>query len=195
MSTYFKNRTPLTPLRWPTRGIPDAIQISTKTFNEVDMAIEAMKDIPREFELRTDTLVHLLAMAHKGIAQQKSRGPLRGDKAWVIPVRRIEEEYYHGWRARRITLGAWEVFNPVPHAFFIEHGINPRATGEAVPRPILRQSGVETVRFVARTRVGERFSSDILGPLRDKKGRFRTNAARTAAWEAGLIARAREGGY
>jgi hypothetical protein len=184
---------PGTPLgggsRWGRRTstIPGAFGVNRAAINELDYAIETMRGIPNEFERGMDVMVQLLAAMHQGIAQQKSRGVVTPTgqlgQPWTIPVRRIGLDYYQGWRRRRVRRGIWEVFNAAREAFFIEHGINPRALGAAIPRPIMKISALDVLRFIQRTRVAERFTEDILGPLRDKRGRYRSFQSRSRAFQ------------
>src|SRR5687768_1276522 len=147
--------------RWGKRAavIPGAYGISRQTFNELDRAIDAMKQIPRNFDRGMNVLVHLLAMSHKGVAQRMSRGTVsptgQAGMPWAIPVRRISRDYYEGWYVKKIGPQMWAMGNDSREAMPIEFGINPFAP-DAVPRPILKTSGIETIRFISRTRVGAR---------------------------------------
>lgn len=184
--TFFNNQgRPIGPgPRWGARtsAIPGATMLHKSAFDQVDRAIENLKAIPGAHQRGMNLLVRMIAYAHKGKVQEYSRGQV-GGRAWTIPVSRHTSELYHGWRARQVRPGMWEVFNPVPHAFAVEHGLNPRATGEAVPRPILKQSGVWTIRWLARTRVGERFSQSLLHPLATNSRRSMSPAQGTAQFE------------
>jgi hypothetical protein len=180
--------------RWGARtsAVPGAYGISRQTFRELDAAIETMRGLPNQFDRGMNVLVHLLAMSHKGRAQALSRGTVsyRGQagQPWQIPVRRITGEYYRGWNVKRLAQGVWVVYNTARETPFIEFGINPR-TGGGVPRPIMKMSGLDVLRFIARTRVAERFSHEILGPLRDKRGRYRSFDARSRSFQLKLAGR------
>lgn len=171
--------------RWGARSgtVPGGIRLDRAAFTQLDNAIRAMEGIPERWQQGMDTLVQMLAMAHKGRAQEMSRGPYDPREAGVgaagtIPVRRISQAYYQGWRTRKLGMGRWEVFNAAREAFFIEHGINPRATHHVAPRRVMKSSALDVIRLVARTKVGERFTEEVLGPLKDNSGKFRTTENR-----------------
>lgn len=176
--TFFLNKPMTNGPAWGSRPgtIPGAIMLSRETFNQMDDAIEAMKGIPKAYEHGMNLLLRTIANFHKARAQAMTRGPMAPHgSAWTIPVRRVSQELYHGWRARQIRPGMWEMFNPVEHAWDVEHGVNPRATGQVVPRPVMKMSGLQTIRVLAGTQVGQRFSKQILAPLVDHRGRANPN--------------------
>lgn len=172
--------------RWPARSssIPGAFQVNRKLFNELDDHIRSLQTGSRQHDDAMDLLTRLLAMTHKGFAQAKSRGAVSpsgsAGRPWVIPVRRITQDYYRGWIVRRIGRGAYLVTNLSREAVFIEFGINPRVPEDAVRRPIMKMSAVATLRFVQRTQISQRFAQGTFGSLRSNKGQFRSFAARMA---------------
>jgi hypothetical protein len=158
--------------------IPGAFGITRQMFNDLDNLIRGFQDFPEAHNRATDTLVHLLAMTQKGFAQKMSRGVVtpngQAGMPFTIPVRRLTMGYYHGWFVKRLGHAQWYLGNNSREAMPIEFGVNPRALADAVPRPILKNSAIETLRFVARTRINERFAADILGPLRNPRGQYRS---------------------
>ncbi len=157
--------------------IPGAYAISRQTFDELDDLIRSMKQGTREFSTVMNTAARLLAHTTQGFAMRYYRGTqYPGGAPGTIPVRRITGRSGRGWRVRRVSMGAWEVFNEERGAWMVEHGIV--AGGGGVRRPILRMSGVATLRFIQRTRFAERIAQETFGSLRDNKGRFRSFAAR-----------------
>jgi hypothetical protein len=156
--------------------VPGKVGLTRQTFNDLADRIEGFKQTQREFQQGMNLIVRTLAMAHKGRAQMLSYGG-RDAPPWTIPVPVRRGDYLKGWRAMKIGNGAWAVFNVSREAFYIEHGINPRSA-HPIPRRILKTSAIDTLRFVQRTRVASMFAADILGPLRDRRGRFRSFQSR-----------------
>lgn len=124
-----------------------------------------------------DSATRLMAHTTQGHALRYYRGSQApGGRAGTVPVRRITGRSGAGWRVRRVAPGSWEVYNEERGAWMVEHGIV--AGGGGVRRPILRMSGVATLRFIQRTRFAERIMGETFGSLRDNKGRFRSFTAR-----------------
>lgn len=165
-------------------------------FQDVDGLMEDLRMNQRMFARGENLLVRMLAMTHMSLAQQKSRGPVMpglrqhgpsrsgtgvmaypGGRPWGIPVRRITGAYYAGWKMKRIGPSMYMVYNDSREAFFIEFGINPRATG-AVRRPILKMTAIGTLRFIQRTRLIERFAKTTIGSTRNTKGQYQSFMAR-----------------
>jgi len=169
--------------RWGARSgvIPGAFGIDRRTFDDIDRIVRDLDQNLKAFHQGENLLIHLLAKTQQGVAQAKSRGMVdpsgQAGKAWGIPVRRISEDYYKGWKIKKIAHGIWMTYNDSREAFFIEFAINPRATG-AVRRPILKMSAVATLRFIQRTRLVERFTASTIGATRNQKGQYRSFGAR-----------------
>ena len=169
--------------RWGARSavLPGAVGIDRKTFRDLDNLIRDLEYNQRAFKQGENLLVRMLAMTQKGIAQQKSRGMVDpsgvAGRPWGIPVRRISQAYYKGWKERKIGHASWMTYNDSREAFFIEFAINPRVTG-AVRRPILKMSAVATLRFVQRTKLIERFAASTIGATRNQRGQYRSFQAR-----------------
>jgi hypothetical protein len=101
------------------------------------------------------------------------------DAAWKIPVRRITENYYNGWKVKRIAPSLWALINDSREAFFIEFGIHPsgmRVEGKGgkyylkgsrrVRRPIRKLSLKRTLAFVDQSRAGALVWEQIFSPFR-----------------------------
>lgn len=112
-------------------------------------------------------------------ARQVAAAQYPGSRAFGIPVRRITGAYYAGWKVRRIGPSMYMTYNDSREAYFIEFGINPRATG-AVRRPILKMTAIGTLRFIQSTRLIERFTEATIGSKRSKRGQYQSFLARMA---------------
>lgn len=159
-----------------------------KFFDELAEFQNSLETGSKEWLKVEDKLVLALAETHAGLAKKDSRGPLsyRGEvgQPWVIPVRRLMKtrsgpkgRYYEGWRVKKIMRGVYVVTNEAPEAEFIEFGINPKATGQVRPRPILNDNAVKTLRIIENTRLAERFLDQTLGRLDQNRGQFSGYAA------------------
>lgn len=162
--------------------IPGAIGIDRRIFNEMDELLRSLRRGTREFQFVMNTAVHLLARTNLGIVQAKYRGPhdpsYRFVKPWLIPIPRRSTETYTGWHVRAIAPGIWAVSNERRGAYMVEFGIV--RGGGGVRRPVLKMSGIATLRFIARTRFANRIMADTFGHLQDNKGHFRSFSARMA---------------
>jgi hypothetical protein len=109
--------------------------------------------------------------------------PIYRDAAWKIPVRRITQRYYKGWKVRRLAPGAWILYNDSREAYFIEFGIHPRGKFSSIEktkagasphgyfvkrvrRPIRKLSLMKTLRFMDQSRAGERIWEASFAPFR-----------------------------
>lgn len=151
------------------RGV---IEISPDTFNAIEELIRWSESVPKEFPRAMDILVRFMAYTNQGIAQRMSAGPYDPNQknqrlAWRIPVRRISEKYYLGWKVRRIGLGTWQLYNDSREAYFIEFGIH--TSGNRVRRPIRKLSLRRTMEFMMRTQAYHRCWCEIYAnPRRGK---------------------------
>lgn len=169
-------------------------RIAPETFDEIDDWIRAAQQSGRNVQYGVEAMVMLLARTNQAFAQEMSRGPLdvtgrRGVRydgrifsagtsgpatpipqysstAWKIPVRRITSRYYKGWKVKRLAPGAWMLYNEAREAYFIEYGINWLGGNRRVRRPIRKLSLVKTLRFVDRSRAGERVWEAVFSPFR-----------------------------
>ena len=159
-------------------------RISPETFNEIDDWIVAAETSGRNAQFGINALVMLMARTNQAFAMEMSRGPLdareqMSDAAWKLPVRRITQKYYTGWKVRRLTPGAWLLYNDSREAYFIEFGISPHGTevssrngkrylkyNRRVRRPVRKLSLIKTMRFIDQTKAVDRTWSYIFGPFR-----------------------------
>lgn len=173
------------PPSWSSRSstIPRAVGISRSDFSDVDQLIASLRRGTREFDSAMNLAAHLLSKTSQGFVQKYMRGQvLRGQDArrvpssFGIPVRRISGRTYQGWRVRRIRSGVWELFNEERGAWAVEYGVVRGGHGRR--RPVLKMSAVATLRFVQRTRFGNRIYHGTFGQLRTNRGQFRSFTSR-----------------
>jgi hypothetical protein len=159
--------------------------LTRQSFEELDTLIKSFETGSREFNFAMHVAAEMLAKATQGHAQRLYRGfkttPYdvrtgHAPGAWTVPVRRITNVAYQGWRVRQVAFGAWEVFSESRDAYMVEFGIS--RSGNAIRRPILRMSGVATLRMIQRTQFGNRIMAGTFGNLRNNKGHFRSFASR-----------------
>lgn len=160
-------------------ALPGAFGIDRQTFDELDTLIRSLRRGSREFQSVMNVTTRLMTHTTQGFAMMYMSGPeavtdrgKRAPSSFSIPVRRITGRSRAGWRVRRLAPNAWEVFNEERGAWAVEFGIV--AGGGAQPRPILKMSGVATLRFIQRTRMAQRIMGETFGSLRNNKGQFRS---------------------
>ena len=158
--------------------------ISRKTFNEIEELMRALDTGSRQFAAVQNVAGELLAHTTLGFARQKYSGTATrpadarrglGAPPWTIPVRRITGRTLKGWRVKRVGNG-WMTYNDERGAYMVEHGI--ARGGGGIRRPILKMSVISTLRFMGRTKMGERIMHDTFGSLRNNRGQFQSTAAR-----------------
>lgn len=188
------------PPRWGSRSssFPGAYGISRQTFEEIDTLIRSLRTGSREWAYAMDAATQLLAKTSHGLVQRYYRGRvMRPSDArkirstWGTPIRRVTQETYRGWRVRKIGPGMWELFNEERGAYMVEFGIV--KGGHGVARKPLKRSAVGTLRFIQRTRFGQRIMAETFGDLRNNKGHFRAFNARMKG--SSLIGMAGPTGY
>jgi hypothetical protein len=142
------------------------IQISDETFTEIEEYVRWAEAVGsrRNFNFGMNALVMMMAYTNLGIAQRMSAGPVdpsmtNVSAAWKIPVRRITEQYFMGWKVRRIANGIWQLYNDSREAYFIEFGIH--ISGARVRRPIRKLSLMKTLKVLEETAVYHRIWADI----------------------------------
>jgi hypothetical protein len=175
--------------------VPGAYGITRKSYEELDELISSLRMGTRQFDKAMNVATRLMAHTTQGFALRYMSGPdapSRGGSTyqpstWSIPVRRITGRTRAGWRVRRISHGAWEVFNEERGARMVEFGIV--AGGGGTKRPILKMSGVATLRFIQRTRFAQRMMADTFGDLRNNKGQFRKFEDRIRPFELMMAGR------
>lgn len=171
----------------------EVFRISHETYDDIDDWIRAAQETGRSIRYGMNALAMIMAYTNQAFAKELSAGPVdpkmhgrmeTGHRwishpngmvqrqpiythtAWKIPVRRITERYYYGWKVRRLAPGLWMLFNDSREAYFIEFGIHPTGTLRAtdkghtfvvrVRRPIRKLSLKKTLKFVDSTRVAHR---------------------------------------
>jgi len=90
---------------------------------------------------------------HQGFARGYAFGPYdpgmqNSAAAWKLPVRRISERYYKGWRVRKIRLANYQSYNRSREAYYIEYGIHGWAGAQArrIRRPVNKLAYLRLVR-------------------------------------------------
>lgn len=188
------------PANWGVRSasVPGAIGITRQSFDEIDTLIRSLRQGSREWGSAMDVATQLLAKTSQGLVQRYYAGQvIRPQDArnirstWGTPIRRVTQKTYRGWRVRKIGLGMWELFNEERGAYMVEFGVV--RGGHGVARKPLKRSAVGTLRFIQRTRFGQRIMGETFGNLRNNKGHFRTFNARMAG--SNLIGMAGPEGY
>lgn len=149
------------------------IQIDKKFFDALEEYILWSEGVPARHEKAMDVLVRFMALTNQGIAQRMSAGPYdphqrRPELAWRVPVRRISERYYLGWKVKRLRPNVWMLYNDSREAYFIEFGISRVGWGvdrdvpvNRIRRPIRKLSLLRTLDALMRTRVYHRVWADI----------------------------------
>lgn len=79
--------------------------------------------------------------------------------AWKIPVRRITQAYYLGWKVRSLGPAVWILYNDSREAYFIEFGIH--TSLRRVRRPVRKLSLRKTMEIMLRTSAYHRIWVDI----------------------------------
>lgn len=154
--------------------ITGGIRITRGDFNSIAEFAQTLDRGSKTFMNVMDSSAHLWVMLIKGLAEQKYRGPQSGGSPGTIPVRRLTGSAYAGWRVKRITKGAWEVYNEDRGAYMVEYGLG----SNKVRRPILKMSVVGSLRFIARTKFANMIMKETFGDLRNNRGQFQSFAAR-----------------
>lgn len=166
--------------RMPAGQIPRT-GITRKTFDDLEDFIRDVQASKEKVATGIDLLVRAMILVTKGLAQEKSMGPVapahRSNPAlaYRIPVQRITGRYFAGWTQRRIGPAHWILYNEAFEAYLIETGMFQR-----VRRPILKMSLIGMLRFLDTTRTGDRFMEWVLAPRRNSRGQFRSFNSRLA---------------
>lgn len=112
--------------------------------------------------------------------------------AWQIPVRRISQRYYLGWKVRSLGPAVWQLYNDSREAYFIEFGIH--TSLRRVRRPIRKLSLRRTMEMMERTSAWHRIWVDIYAnPRYRHRGPGFTQhvsgagAAITGSWGGALV--------
>lgn len=142
------------------------IQITENSFTQIEEYLRWSQQVGsvRNFNFGMNALVMFMAYTNLGFAQKMSAGPVdpamkNASAAWQIPVRRITEDYFYGWKVRRMGPGTWQLYNDSREAYFIEFGIH--VQGARVRRPIRKLSLLKTLRAMESTQVYHRVWAEI----------------------------------
>ncbi len=98
-------------------------------------------------------------LLHTKVGLIVGASPLMTRGAWTIPVRRITQDYYHGWKHKKLGNARYMVYNASREAYFIEFGINHQATGLVgsngvrvrVRRPVMKLAVIKALNFARAT--------------------------------------------
>jgi hypothetical protein len=142
------------------------LHITDESFLQIEEFIRWSETVgsAKNFNFGMNALVMFMAYTNLGIAQKMSAGPVdpqmnNAAAAWKVPVRRITEDYFYGWKVRRLSLGTWQLYNDSREAYFIEFGIH--VGGARVRRPIRKLSLLKTLRALESTAVYHRVWAEI----------------------------------
>lgn len=165
-------------VHWDTpKGMGGLFQITPQTINGIEAYIRwAQYEVPRNLPVYMDRLAHFMALKNQGFARRMAFGPLdpdgrRTELAWRTPeqgIRRISQNYYLGWKVRKLRQGHYRLYNASKEAYFIEFGISEVGFGEnrhvpkgRIRRPVRKLSLIKTIRFMATTQAYHRIWTDI----------------------------------
>jgi hypothetical protein len=143
------------------------IEVDKASLDGIEEAILwAESEVPANFYNAMNKLVYAMALINQGEARKMSFGPSdpnqnRPDAAWKIPVRRISDAYYLGWKVRQVGPAVWQLYNDSREAYYIEFGINWRGSGRRVRRPIRKLSLRRTMEIMITSSVYHRIWVDI----------------------------------
>lgn len=138
-----------------------------ETINGIEAAIRwAESEVPQNLRSAMDRLVYAMALVNQGYSRKMSFGPLdpggkRSELSWQLPVRRITQSYYLGWKLRRISPAVYQVYNDSREAYFIEFGINWRGEGRRVRRPVRKLALRQMMTYMASTQAYHRMWVDV----------------------------------
>src|SRR5262245_3108452 len=142
------------------------LEITPDSFNQIEEYISWSQTVgsQRNFQFGMNALTMMMAYTNLGFAQKMSAGPVdpqmnNASAAWKIPVRRITENYFYGWKVRRLSGATWQLYNDSREAYFIEYGIH--ISNKRVRRPIRKLSLLRTLRLMESSHVYDRVWSEI----------------------------------
>lgn len=156
---------------------PRALISPTKeTINGFVEAIRwAEVEVPRNLPREMHKLVYAMALINQREARKMSFGPRdrreqQPGLAWKLPVRRITEAYYLGWKIRFVRQGVIQLYNDSREGYFIEFGINHLGEGRRVRRPIRKLSLRRTMNYMATTHAFDRIWVDVFKTRSHSRG-------------------------
>ena len=124
------------------------------------------EEVPTQLMFGMSKLALFMALTNQKEARKLSFGPYdpsmeHPEDAWQLPVRRITQAYYLGWKVRMIGPGIAQLYNDSREAFFIEFGINWLGEGRRVRRPVRKLSLIKTLRQLETTHIYHRIWSQV----------------------------------
>lgn len=143
------------------------IEPTVETINGLEEAIRwAEAEVPGNLRKYMNELVYVMALTNQGEARRMSFGPYDPSghdtgAAWKLPVRRISQAYYLGWKVKQLRPGVWQLYNDSREAYYIEFGINWLGEGRRVRRPVRKLSLRRTMEVMMRTHAYHRVWVDI----------------------------------
>jgi hypothetical protein len=161
------------------------LSVTPESIRGLEEAIRwAEVEVPHLIPQKMNDLVHRMALVNQMYARRLSFGPYDpnqrdSSQAWRLPVRRISQRYYLGWKVKQRDLGWWILFNDSREAYFIEYGISrvgytwaiagqpqqrlgPRRTPERrIRRPVRKLSLRRTMEYMLRTAAYHRIWCEI----------------------------------
>lgn len=143
------------------------ISVDKETINGIEAAIRwAEEEVPGNLRREMDRLVYAMALINQGYSRKMSFGPMdaggkRSELAWQLPVRRITQAYYLGWKLRKVGPAIYQVYNDSREAYFIEFGINWRGGNRRVRRPVRKLATRQMMTYMASTQAFHRIWVDV----------------------------------
>lgn len=164
-----------------TRGF---LSLSPESFKALEDLAAYAENVARHKMPLADNYIAMYCAALSGSYAQKysagmHRHPDDTTRSWRMPVPRVTEQYFRGWKVQKIRNGVWMLTNESREAYFIEYGIhrNPH-TGEVSPRrirrPIFKLSLLRTIEHLQTTAIAHRIWQDVLVPKPGEPGRRTT---------------------
>lgn len=164
-----------------------------ETINGLEQAIRwAEFEVPGNLKRYMNDLVYVMALTNQGEARRMSFGPYEPaghntSLAWKLPVRRITQNYYLGWKVRQVKPAVWQLYNDSREAYFIEFGINWLGHGRRVRRPVRKLSLRRTMEKMMATQAYHRVWCDIYANPRTRhRGRGFTQIVQSPAGGHGV---------
>lgn len=130
-------------------------------------------EAPSRLKKNMNELVYYMALVNQRYARKMSFGPLdpsgsRSDLAWRVPVRRISEKYYLGWKVKQVKPAVWQLYNDSREAYYIEFGINWLGGARRIRRPVRKITLRQTLNFMMTTTAYHRIWADIFSSPQHK---------------------------
>lgn len=158
----------------PYQSSRSIIEPTKETIDALEGVIRwAESEVPGKLKTNMNELVYYMALVNQRYARKMSFGPLdpggtRQDLAWRVPVRRISERYYLGWKVKQVRPAVWQLYNDSREAYYIEFGINWLGAGRRVRRPVRKLTLRQTLNFMMTTSAYHRIWADIFSSPRHR---------------------------